>query len=200
MPYSTKKTLKNRLIIGITGASGVIYGRRILEVLRDLKEVETHLIITKYGKRLIESELGVKGEEIERLADFSYDDEDMEAPPASGSFEVKGMIVIPCSIKTLSAISISYSPNLLVRAADVTLKERRPLVLVVRETPLHTGHLELMLRVSKMGGVIMPASPGFYSSPSSINDLVDFIVGKALVQAGIPTPILKKWKGNPSIV
>jgi len=185
-----------RIIVGISGASGVIYGERMLRALRDMRGIETHLIITENGRKLIRQELKTPVEKIARLAGRCYDDADLEAPVASGTFMTAGMVIIPCSMKTLSAVAGSFAQNLLVRAADVTLKERRPLVLVVRETPLHSGHIELMLKASRIGAVIMPASPGFYGAPRRIEDLVDYVVGKALDALGIPNDIYRRWNGR----
>lgn len=180
----------------MTGASGVIYGLRMLQFLSRQAGVETHLVITENGEKLISEELGKSARGIKNLASFCYIPSELEAPISSGSFLTDGMVVIPCSIKSLSAIAGSYADNLLVRAADVTLKEKRPLVLVVRETPLHSGHLELMLRASRLGAVIMPASPGFYSAPRKITELADQIAGRALDALGIENDIYGRWKGR----
>src|SRR3972149_10986452 len=160
-----------RIIVGITGASGVIYGVRTLETLHKLG-VETHLIISSSGVRNLDIESGHTIDELHNLATYVHDFEDVSASVASGSYAVDGMIVAPCSIKTLSAIANSYNENLLVRAADVTLKERRRLLLIVRETPFHEGHLELMTRVTRMGGVIMPPVPAFYHMPRTVDDII----------------------------
>ncbi|RLA83240.1 MAG: 3-octaprenyl-4-hydroxybenzoate carboxy-lyase, partial [Deltaproteobacteria bacterium] len=168
-----------RIIVGITGASGVIYGVRLLEVLRDLK-VEAHLILTEAARKNIQIETSLTVEDVKGLAHKVHDVKDLAAPVSSGSFVTSGMVVAPCSIKTLSAIAHSYNDNLLVRAADVTLKERRRLVLLVRETPLHLGHLELMAQVARLGGVIMPPVPAFYHRPRSVEEIVDQTVGKVL--------------------
>jgi 4-hydroxy-3-polyprenylbenzoate decarboxylase len=186
--------LAKRLIVGITGASGVVYGERMLRALRGIPSIETHLILTRSGRKLVRLELRTPVSKLERLAAHCYDEEDLEAPVASGTFLTGGMVIIPCSIKTLSAVVSSFAHNLLTRAADVALKERRPLVLVVRETPLHSGHLELMLRASRLGAVVMPASPGFYGSPRRVEDLVDHVVGKALDALGIENRVCQRWK------
>ena len=161
-----------RLLIGITGTTGVIYGIRLLQALREKPDIETHLIITQAGERTIAIETGYGAAEIRSLANFSYRVDDISAAPASGSFLHDGMIVAPCSMKTLSAIANSHADDLLTRAADVTLKERRTLVLLTRETPLHAGHLRNMLRAAEMGSVIMPPVPAFYHKPRSVRAAV----------------------------
>jgi 4-hydroxy-3-polyprenylbenzoate decarboxylase len=181
-----------RLIVGISGATGAIYGIRMMEVLKGL-EVETHLIVTKAAKKTILLETEFKTEYVESLASCVYEVENIGGAIASGSFRTEGMIVIPCSIKSLSAIANSYNENLLIRAADVTLKERRRLVLMVRETPLHRGHLELMLRASDMGAVIFPPAPAFYHVPKTIEGLIDQTVGKILDIFEIDHNLFKKW-------
>ena len=181
-----------RIIVGITGASGVIYGVRTLETLHKLG-VETHLIISSSGVRNLDIESGHTIDELHNLAAYVHDFEDVSASVASGSYHVDGMIVAPCSIKTLSAIANSYNENLLVRAADVNLKERRKLVLIVRETPLHEGHLELMMKVTRMGGVIMPPVPAFYHKPKTIDDIINQTVGKALDQFSLDAHLFNRW-------
>lgn len=181
-----------RIIVGITGATGVIYGVRMLEVLHE-KGVETDLIVTEAGIKNIEIETSYTYEKLKELASAVHDIDDLTAPIASGSYPVNGMVVIPCTIKTLSAIANSFNYNLLVRAADVTLKERRRLVLVVRETPLHEGHLRLMLKVSRAGGVIMPPVPSFYHRPKSIQDIIDQTVGKVLDLFGLDACLFERW-------
>jgi 4-hydroxy-3-polyprenylbenzoate decarboxylase len=180
------------IVVGITGASGVIYGGRILEVLSKLG-IETHLIITQAGLKNLEIETNYNKVELKSLASYVYDEEDLSASLASGSFKVDGMVVAPCSIKTLSAIANSYSNNLLVRAADVMLKERRRLVLLVRETPLHEGHLELMIKVTRMGGIVMPPVPGFYHHPKTIEDLINQTIGKVLDLFSIDAKLFRRW-------
>ena len=183
---------KKRIVIGITGSSGVIYG---IEILRELtkKDVETHLIISEPGKKniLLETEHSVK--DVESMAHKVYDDDDLGAPLASGSFLTSGMIVAPCTIKTLSGIANSYTENLLVRAADVTLKEKRKLVLLVRETPLHKGHLRLMTMAADMGAHILPPIPSFYHHPKTIDDIVHQIVGKVFDYFGIEHDLFERW-------
>jgi len=185
-----------RIIVGITGASGVIYGIRLLEVLRDLK-IEAHLILTEAAQKNIQIETSLTVEDVKGLAHEVHDVKDLAAPVSSGSFVTSGMVVAPCSIKTLSAIANSYNDNLLVRAADVCLKERRRLVLLVRETPLHLGHLELMARATRMGAVIMPPVPAFYHSPKSLEDIVDHTVGKVLDLFGLDAKLFRRWEGWP---
>lgn len=186
--------LKRRIVIGMSGASGQIYGIRLLKALSTVTDVETHLVLSNWGKETICNETGYDISQVAALANYCHDISDLTAPIASGSFRWQTMIVIPCSIKTLSAISNSYDDNLLVRAADVTLKERRRLILVVRETPLHTGHLKLMLNVAEMGAVIMPPVPNFYSKPKNLNDLIDQLIGRLLDMSGIENELSPRWK------
>lgn len=180
------------IVIGITGASSVIYGVKILEVLSKLG-IETHLIITRAGLKNLEIETSDSINGLKSMASHVYDEGDLSAPLASGSFKVDGMVVAPCSIKTLSAIANSYNHNLLVRAADVMLKERRRLVLLVRETPLHEGHLELMLKVTRMGGIVMPPIPAFYHHPKTIEDLINQTIGKVLDLFSIDANLFRRW-------
>jgi flavin prenyltransferase len=182
----------NSMIVGITGASGVIYGVKILEVLSKLG-IDTHLIITQAGLKNLEIETNSNINGLKSMASHIYEEGDLTAPLASGSFKVDGMVVAPCSIKTLSAIANSYSYNLLVRTADVMLKERRRLVLLVRETPLHEGHLELMLKVTRMGGVIMPPVPAFYHHPKTIEDLINQTIGKVLDLFSVDAKLFRRW-------
>jgi 4-hydroxy-3-polyprenylbenzoate decarboxylase len=184
-----------RLIVGITGASGAVYGIRLLEALRETA-VETHLVMSDTAKRVALLETGRTSAQVEALADVSHGNGDLEASIASGSFHTVGMVVAPCSIKSLSAIAHCYGETLLVRAADVTLKERRRLVLVVRETPLHLGHLRLMADVTEYGAVILPPVPGFYHEPRTIEDLIDHTVGKVLDQFGIEHGLYRRWEGG----
>jgi 4-hydroxy-3-polyprenylbenzoate decarboxylase len=182
-----------RLIVAITGASGVIYGKRLLKVLRE-KNVETHLIISKAAEKVIEYELGMAKEDLEKLADHAYDVDDWSSPVVSGSFKTDGMIIIPCSMKTLAGIAHGYSDNLVLRAADVTLKEKRRLILVPRETPLNVVHLRNMLVLAKQGAVIVPAMPAYYHKPKDIDDQVDFVVGKVLDLLEIKHTLYKRWR------
>lgn len=183
-----------RIIIAMSGASGAIYGIRALQVLKETPEVETHLILSPSAKRTIAEETQWSLAEVEALASVVHPHRDIGASISSGSFRTAGMLVAPCSIKTLSGIAHSYDDNLLVRAADVCLKERRTLVLVVRETPLHLGHIELLAQAARYGAVILPPVPAFYSHPKTLDDIVDHTVGKALDQFAIPHRLLKRWK------
>jgi len=184
-----------KIVIGISGATGVIYGIRMLEVLREI-EVESYMIITHAAQKIIPLETEYKITYLESLADYVYDVDNLGAAISSGSFVTDGMAVIPCSIKSLSAIANSYNENLLIRAADVTLKEGRKLVLVVRETPLHQGHLQLMARASSMGAVILPPIPAFYHMPKTIEEIVDQTIGKVLDQFGIEHRLYKRWNND----
>lgn len=181
-----------RLIVGITGASGAIYGKRLLEVLRN-KKIETHLIISEAAEKVIEHELEISKEELEKLATHAYDVEDLTAPIVSGSFKTDGMAIIPCSMKTLAGISHGYSDNLILRAADVTLKEKRKLVLVPRETPLNIIHLRNMLNLAKQNVVILPAMPAYYHKPKSVDSLADYVVGKVLDILEIEHDLFERW-------
>lgn len=183
------------LVIGITGASGVIYGIRLLEVLSAKKDIETHLIISNAAEVNIRTETDYKLEDIKALANYYYDINDTGARLSSGSFKRDGMIVAPCSIKTMSALAHSYTENLLIRAGDVTLKERKKLVLIVRETPLHIGHLENMERLCKMGATIMPPVPAFYNRPKTIEDIILHTIGKVLDMFDIEHNLFQRWSG-----
>ncbi len=180
------------IIVGISGASGVVYGVRTLETLRACG-IESHLVVTGGAAKNFGIETEYTMDYIKSLATLVYDVDDMGAPLASGSFKVDGMVIIPCSIKSLSAVANSFASNLLSRAADVTLKERRKLVLVVRETPLHEGHLDLMTRVTRMGGVILPPVPAFYHTPKTVDDIINQTVGKVLDQFGIDAHLFRRW-------
>lgn len=185
-----------RIIVGISGSTGAIYGIRLMQVLHDCREVETHLMMSNPAKQTITLETDFTVEQVEALAHTTYRYNDIAASVSSGSFKTNGMIVIPCSIKTLSGIANSYNDNLLVRAADVTLKERRRLVLVLRETPLHIGHLHLMTRAAENGAILMPSVPAFYHHPKTIDDIVNQTVGRALDLLGIEHPdLFKRWSG-----
>lgn len=169
-----------RLIVGISGASGVIYGIRLLEVLQQVESLETHLVMSSAAKRTILLETAYTIEQVERLADYTHRNSDIAAALSSGSFQTLGMMVLPCSIKTLSGVAHCYSDTLLLRAADVMLKERRKLLLAVRETPLHLGHLRLMVQASEMGAIIMPPMPAFYHDPHSLEEIIDQTVNRML--------------------
>jgi len=180
------------IVVGISGATGVVYGVRTLQALAACG-VETHLVVTQSALKNFMIETDYTFEKLASLASVTYDVDDIGAPIASGSFHADGMVIAPCSIKTLSAVANSFNYNLLVRAADVTLKERRRLVLAVRETPLHEGHLELMARVTRMGGVVMPPVPAFYHKPKTIDDIIDQTVGKMLDLFSIDGGLFKRW-------
>jgi len=184
--------MKRRIVVGITGASGVIYG---IEILRELskRDLETHVIISESGKKNISFETDYSVKDVESMADKVYDNDDMGAPPASGSFLTNGMIVAPCTIKTLSGIANSYSENLIVRTADVILKEKRKLVLLVRETPLHKGHLNLMITAADMGAHILPPIPSFYNHPKTIEDIIHQTIGKVFDYFGIEHNLFERW-------
>lgn len=185
-----------RLVVGMSGASAAIYGIRLLEVLRDL-EVESHLVITEPAATIIVLETDYDVAAVRALASHVHAVENLGAVIASGSFRTAGMVIIPCSIKTLSGVANSYGSNLLLRAADVTLKERRRLVLVVRETPLHKGHLRLMQQVSDAGAIVYVPAPAFYSRPMTIADLVDHTVGRILDLFDIEHDLVPRWEGIP---
>src|SRR5215469_17174944 len=184
-----------RIVVGISGASAPVYGVRLLEVLHDLPEIETHLVLSAGARRTIAYEMDRDPDSIAALADVVHDERAVGDSIASGTFVTDGMVVAPCSIKTMSAIANSYSDNLITRAADVCLKERRRLVLVVRETPLHAGHLRLMLQATEAGAVILPPVPAFYHRPSSLSDIVDHTVTKILDQFGIDAGLIARWQG-----
>ena len=186
-----------RIIIAITGASGSIYGWRVLEKLRDREGVERHLILSRSGERTAYLEMGKSAADFKNLATCTYPVEDVGCRLASGSFPVDAMIVAPCSIHTMSAIAHGISSNLIVRAADVSLKERRRLVLMVRESPLHLGHLRTMASLAEMGAVIAPPLPAFYFQPQTVADVVEHSVDRALALAGFPSPDARRWEGKP---
>lgn len=186
--------MKKRIVVGIAGASGVIYGVRLLKHL-GLKGVETHLILSEAGRKNIEIETEYDPAEVEAMADHAYDNADVGAALASGSFLTDAMVVAPCTIKTLSGIANSYTANLLVRAADVTLKEKRKLVLMVRETPLHQGHLRLMTMAADMGAHILPPVPSFYHQPRTIEDIIDQTIGKVFDYLGLEHELYRRWGG-----
>ena len=184
-----------RLIVGMSGASGVIYGVRLLEVLKAESNVETHLVMSDSARMNINLETDWSAKDVLALADHVYSNRDIAASIASGSFGTDGMIVAPCAIKTLSAITNSYADSLIVRAADVVLKERRRLVLVPRETPLHTGHCELLYRASQLGAIIAPPMPAHYIKPQSVDDLINHHVGRILDLFSIDCGFVKRWNG-----
>jgi len=182
-----------KIIIGITGASGVIYGIRLLEILNKLK-IETHLILTNSAKKVLKHETHYTEKKIISMATHHHDESDIAASLASGSFKTDAMVIIPCSAKTLAGIATGYSTNLVLRAAEVCIKERRKLVLVPRETPVSYIQLKNMLHVTTAGAIVLPASPGFYHKPKNVNNLVDYVVGKVLDSLDIEHEIFKRWK------
>ncbi|RKQ38442.1 UbiX family flavin prenyltransferase [Enterobacter sp. R1(2018)] len=186
-----------RLIVGISGASGAIYGVRLLKALQQVPEVETHLIMSHAARQTLTLETDLSLRDVQALADVVHDARDIAASISSGSFKTHGMVVLPCSIKTLSGIVHSYTDGLLTRAADVVLKERRPLVLCVRETPLHLGHLRLMTQAAELGAVIMPPVPAFYHRPQTLEDVIDQTVNRVLDQFDIELPhdLFTRWQG-----
>lgn len=193
-PSQQHKSTPQRMIIGISGASGAILGIRILEALRS-KPIEAHLVISESGCHTILQETEWTVEAVQALADVSYQPGDIGAAIASGSFHTIGMVIIPCSIKTLSAVANSYTSDLISRAADVTLKEGRRLILVVRETPYHPGHLRLMSEAAAAGAVIFPPTPAYYIQPLSINNMINNTVGRILARMGIETDLYQEWQG-----
>ncbi len=187
---------KRKIIIGISGASGTIYGVRLLETLRNYSEIETHLVISDIAKEIIKHEDGRDPDRVLELADIVHPIKNLGAAISSGSFLTEGMIIAPCSIKSLSGIANSYNDNLLVRAADVCLKERRKLIIVLRETPLHLGHLELMTKVTQYGATLLPPMPSFYHKPKTIDDIINQTVGKVLDNFGIEHNLFTRWQGE----
>ena len=183
---------RKRIVIGISGASGVVYGVRLLDALHDL-DVETHLVMSKSAKVTLAYEMDLKVSEVSAKADFTYQPEDIGAAISSGSFLTMGMIVAPCSIRTLSEIATGVTSTLLSRAADVVLKDRRRLVLMVRETPLHLGHLRSMAQVTEAGAIIMPPVPAFYAKPRSIDEMIDHSIGRVLDMFEIKNDLVKRW-------
>ncbi len=186
---------KFKIVVGITGSSGVIYGIKLLYFLNKF-EVETHVVLSKWAEKNIEIETDENITQIKKLAAFEYKENDMAASISSGSFKTNGMIIIPCSMKTLASIANGYDDNLISRAASVTIKENRKLVIVPRETPLSQIHLSNMLKLAKIGVIILPAMPGFYHRPKTVDDLVLHIVGKTLDQFGINNDVFKRWENN----
>lgn len=193
-PGQLNPTAPSRLVIGITGASGAILGIRLLEALKPTA-IETHLVVSDSAVLTLQHETELQLEEVLALSDVSYDFHDIGARIASGAFPTLGMVIIPCSIKTLSAVANSYTADMITRAADVTLKEGRPLVLVVRETPYHLGHLRLMSHAAEAGAVIFPPVPAFYNRPNTIDDLIDNTIGRILLRLGIHNDLYQEWQG-----
>ncbi|MGW8745476.1 bagremycin/ferroverdin biosynthesis UbiX family decarboxylase BagM/FevK [Streptomyces sp. NPDC055794] len=186
-----------RLIVGMTGATGAALGVRLLSELRENPRVETHLVVSRWARATVELETGLSAREVAALADVAHSPDDQGASISSGSFRADGMVIIPCSMKTLAGIRAGYAEGLLGRAADVTLKERRPMVLVPRETPLNEIHLANMLELARMGVSIVPPMPAFYNRPESVDDIVDHIVTRVLDQFGIETACARRWSGFP---
>jgi 4-hydroxy-3-polyprenylbenzoate decarboxylase len=184
-----------RYIIGVTGASGALYAVRTLEALRRAADVTIHLVMTAGARRTLALETSYSVPQLEAMADHVHDAQDLAAPISSGSFRTDGMLVIPCSIKSAAAIAYSLNDNLLVRAADVCLKERRRLVLAVRETPLHLGHLRTLTQLAEMGAIVLPPIPGMYAQPKTVDDVVSHTVGKALDLLGVPNETFSRWRG-----
>jgi len=184
-----------RIIVGITGASGSIYGWRLLENLRSITEMEVHLVISRSGERTVFLEMGKSIADFRALAHATYPVEDISCRLASGSFQTEAMVIAPCSIHTMSAIAAGISNNLMVRAADVTLKERRRLILMVRESPLHLGHLRSMTALAEMGAILAPPVPGFYHHPKTVADIVDHSVERVMDLLGVPSPYARRWDG-----
>lgn len=185
-----------RLIVGISGSTGAIYGIRLLQVLRSLPDVETHLILSAPAKRTIVEETDYAIKAVEALATRAYDNRDIGAAPASGSFKTIGMAIVPCSIRTAAALATSTGDTLLCRAGDVTLKEGRPLIVGVRETPLHVGHLRQLTTLAELGAVIFPPVPAFYDRPTTLDDIVNHTVGRILDRLHIPQDLVREWTGT----
>src|ERR1700754_3865286 len=184
-----------RLIVGMTGATGAVFGIRLLENLRELPEVETHLVLSRWARSTIELETGISVAEVSAMADVSYNPEDQGASISSGSFETDGMVIVPCSMKTLAGIRVGYAEGLVARAADVVLKERRTLVLLPPETPLSEIHLENMLALARMGAQMVPPMPAFSNHPATVDDIVDHVTARILDQFDLPAPAAKRWNG-----
>lgn len=186
-----------RVVVAISGSTGTIYGIRLLQVLKDMPGVESHLVISPAAKRTLIHETDFSIRDVETLADVLYDYRDIGAAIASGSFHTVGMVVAPCSIKTMAALATCHADNLITRAGDVTLKEGRALIVMVRETPLHVGHLRMMLQLAEMGGVILPPMPAFYNRPKTVDDIVNHTVGRVLDRIGLPIHgLVKEWRGT----
>ena len=189
-----------RIVVGISGSTGAIYGIRLLQILRGVPDVETHLVITSPGKRTIVQETEMAVREVEALADVAYDNKDIGASLASGSFRTAGMVIAPCSIKTAAGLAYGFADTLLIRAGDVALKERRPLLLLVRETPLHLGHLRMLTHLAENGAVILPPMPAFYTRPKTLDDVINHTLARVLDHLGIEQRLVPEWKGTgPSL-
>ena len=185
-----------RYVVGITGSTGSIYGIRLLQELRKTKDVEVHLVLSGPGKRTLVEETDWTLKDVEALAHVVHDDKDIGASLASGSFRTAGMVIAPCSVKTVAALASSYADTLIARAGDVHLKEGRPLIALVRETPLHAGHLRQMLALAELGGVILPPMPAFYHRPKSVDDVVNHTIARALDRLGLPQDLVAEWPGT----
>ena len=185
-----------RLVVGITGASGSIYGIRLLEILRTTTDIELHLVISAAGKRTLVEETDYGVADVEALAHQRYDVRDIGATLASGSFRTAGMVIAPCSIKTAAAVAACYADTLIARAADVTLKEGRPLILLVRETPLHLGHLRVLTALAEMGAVVLPPMPAFYNRPKALDDVINHTVARVLDRLQLPQTLVSEWQGT----
>ena len=185
-----------RIVVGLSGASGAVYGIRFLELLRAQPGVETHLVISDPAKRTIVEETDWAIRDVEALATRRYDNKDIGATIASGSFKTDGMVIVPCSVKSAASVAHSLADTLLTRAADVTLKEGRPLIMVVRESPLHLGHLRVLTALAEMGAVILPPMPAFYHRPKQIEDLVDHTLARVLERLGLPQDLVPEWLGT----
>jgi 4-hydroxy-3-polyprenylbenzoate decarboxylase len=187
--------MKTRIVVGICGASGALYGVRLLEKLQLKADVESHLVVSRAGEKTVHHETGILLKDLRAKADQSYGIDEVGAAIASGSFPTHGMVVAPCSVHTMSAIAYGLASNLLVRAADVALKERRKLILMVRESPLHLGHLRTMAAVTEMGAIVAPPMPDFYNRPATLDDVVEQGVGRILDLLGLPEASTKRWEG-----
>jgi 4-hydroxy-3-polyprenylbenzoate decarboxylase len=185
-----------RIVVAITGASGSIYGIRLLEILRRYADVELHLVLSRSGKRTLVAETDWTVGDVEALAHHRYDNADIGATLASGSFRTAGMIIAPCSIKTAAAVAACYADTLISRAADVTLKEGRPLIMLIRETPLHVGHLKMMLALAEMGAVVLPPMPAFYNRPKELDDIVNHTIARVLDRLDFPQSLVGEWQGT----
>jgi 4-hydroxy-3-polyprenylbenzoate decarboxylase len=193
----TTKTAPRRLVVGISGASGVVYGIRVLELLQKT-DIETHLVMSKSAEMTLVYETDIKPKDIKALASVNHPPSDIGASISSGSFATVGMIIVPCSIKTMSEIATGVTSSLVSRAADVVLKEKRRLVLAIRETPLHVGHLRTMTTLAEMGAVVAPIVPAFYNKPKTVDDVINHTVGRLLDLFGIETKLVKRWQGGPA--
>lgn len=185
-----------RLVVGVTGATGAIYGIRLLQVLAQSPQVETHVVVSAAARRTIAEETDFTVAEVEGLATHRHDNRDIGASIASGSFRTAGMVIAPCSVKTAGAIACCHSDTLIARAADVTLKEGRPLIMLVRETPLHVGHLKVLLALAEMGAIVFPPMPAFYNRPAEIDDIVTHTVGRVLDRLGLQQDLVTEWQGT----